>query len=91
MLNRFSRVRLFVTPWTVAHQAPLSMGFSRQEHWSGLLYPPLGDLPHPGIESVSPVSPALAGRLFTTIATWEAHWVYYIIKTDNNELWPQNV
>ena len=44
-----SCVRLFATPWTVAHQDPLSMGFSRQEHWSGLPCPPPGDLPHPGI------------------------------------------
>ena len=49
----------FVTPWTVAHQAPLSMGFPRQEYWSGLPFPPPGDLPDPGIE---PGSPALAGR-----------------------------
>ena len=46
-------------PWTVAHQAPLSMEFSRQEYWSGLPCPPLGDLPNPGIEPMSPVSPAL--------------------------------
>ena len=45
-----SRVRLFVTPWTVAYQAPLSMGFSRQEYWSGLPFPSPGDLPNPGIE-----------------------------------------
>ena len=51
-----SRVRLFVTPWTVARQAPLSMGFSRQEYWSGLPFPSSGDLPNPGIE---PGSPAL--------------------------------
>ena len=50
MLSRFSHVGLFVTPWTVAHQAPLSMGFSRQENWSGLSCPPPGDLPDPGIE-----------------------------------------
>ena len=49
-----SRVRLFVTPWTVAHQAPLSMGFSRQEYWSGLQFPSPGDLPNPGIEPRSP-------------------------------------
>ena len=54
---------------------PRSMGFSRQEYWSGLPCPPLGDLPDPGIEPVSITSPALAGRLFTTRATWEAHWV----------------
>ena len=43
-----------VTPWTVAHQAPVSMGFSRQDDWSRLLYPPPGDLPHPGIKPASP-------------------------------------
>jgi len=52
-----------VTPWTVAHQAPLSMGFSRQEHWSGLPFSPPGHLPNPGIERASP---ALAGRFLTT-------------------------
>ena len=52
--------------WTVAHQAPLSMGFSRQEYWSGLPFPPPRDLPNPGIESMFPVSPALAGGFFTT-------------------------
>ena len=55
----FGRVQHFVTLWTVAHQAPLSMGFSRQEHWSRLPFPSPGDLPDPGIKSMSPVSPAL--------------------------------
>ena len=50
-------VRLFVTLWAVAHQAPLSMGFYRQEDWSGLPFPTPGDLPDPGIKPVSPVSP----------------------------------
>ena len=54
-----SHVRLFPTPWTVAHQDPLSMGFSRQEYWSGLPCPPPGHLPDPGIERTSPVPPAL--------------------------------
>ena len=58
--------------WTLAHQALLSMGFSRQEYWSGLLCTPLGDLPNPGIELASLMSPALAGGFFTTSATWEA-------------------
>ena len=58
-----SRVRLSATPGTVAHQAPLSMGLSRQEHWSGLPFPSAQDLPYPEIE---PVSPALAGGFFTT-------------------------
>ena len=72
VLSCFSRVRLCATPWTAAHQAPLSMGFSRQEYWSGLPCPPLGDLPDPGIKPTSLVSPALAGGFFTTSATWEA-------------------
>ena len=58
----------FVTLGTVVCQAPLSKGFSRQEHWSGLPSLPPGDLPDPGIKSISPVSPALAGRFFTTEA-----------------------
>ena len=55
----------FVTPWTIAHQAPLSMGFPRQEYWSRLTFPSLGHLPDSGIEPVAPVSPALIGRFFT--------------------------
>ena len=54
VLNCFSRVRLLATPWTVAHQAPLSMGFTRQEYWSGLPCIPPGDLPDSGTESMSP-------------------------------------
>ena len=57
-------VQLFVTLWTVAHQAPLSRGFSRQEYWSGLLFPTPGDLPNPGIKLVCPMFPTLAGRFF---------------------------
>ena len=53
-----------VTPWTVAHQAPLSMGFSRQEYWSRLPFPSPGDLLHPGIKPMSPASPASSGRFF---------------------------
>ena len=59
------RVRLFATPWTVAHQAPLSMGFPRPEYWSGLPFPSPGDLPSSGIELKSLASPALAGGFFT--------------------------
>ena len=62
-VQSLSHVQLFVTPWTVACHAPLSMEFSRQECWSGLPFPPPGDLPEPGIK---PSSPALAGRFFTT-------------------------
>ena len=57
--HSLSGVWLFATPWTVAHGAPLSMGFSRQEYWSGLPFPPPGALPHPGIEHETPVSSAL--------------------------------
>ena len=71
LLNHFSCVQLFVTPWTVAHQAPLFIGFSRQEYWSGLPCPPPGDRPDPGIGPASLMSPALAGGFFTTSATWE--------------------
>ena len=60
-----------MTSWTAAHQAPLSVGFPRQESWSGLPFPPPGDLPHPGTEPVSLVPPALAGRFFTTVVRYE--------------------
>ena len=77
VLSRFTRVRLFATPWTVARQAPLSTGFSRQEYWSGLPCPPPGDLPDSGIIPVSLPSPALAGSFFTASVTWEAQgWDY---------------
>ena len=61
-----SRVWFFATPWTVTQQAPLSMGFSRQEYLSGLLFPTPGELPDPGIKLASLVSPTLVGRYFTT-------------------------
>ena len=67
-----SRVRLFATQWTVVPQAPLSMGLSRQEYWSGLPFPSPRDLPNPGIKPTSLTSPALAGRFFTISTTWEA-------------------
>ena len=60
MLSCFSHVRLFATPWTVACQAPLSMGFSRQEYWNGLPVPSPGDLPNPGIKPSSPALQAVA-------------------------------
>ena len=72
MLSYFSHVRLSATLWTIAHQAPLSMGFSRQEHSSGLPCPPPGDLPDPRIKPESPVAPALADRFVITSTTWEA-------------------
>ena len=71
MLSHCNHVQLCVTLWTVACQAPLSMGFSRQEYWSGLLCPPPGDLPDLGVEPMSLMSPALAGGFFTISATWD--------------------
>ena len=88
-VQSFSHVLLFATPWTVAWQPPLSRGFSRQEYWSELLFPPPGDLPDPGIEPVSPASPANTGRLILYHwATWEAqsekeNWFKF-------ELWKYN-
>ena len=73
MLSHFSHVWLSATLWTAACQAPLSMGFSRQEYWSGLTCPPSGHLSNPGIEPKSLKSPALAGGSFTTSATREPH------------------
>ena len=72
MLSHFSYVWLFVTLWTVAHQ-----GFSRQEYWSGLPCPPPGDLPDPGIEPPSLMSPTLVGRFFTTSVTLDALLCFY--------------
>ena len=69
--SRFCRVRLCVTLWTVARQAPLPMGFSRQEYWSGLPCPPPGNLSDPGIEPTSLMSPALVGGFFTTSTDWK--------------------
>ena len=71
VLSSFSCLPLRGPTVCVAHQAPLSMGFSKQEHWSGLPCPPLGDLPHPEIGPESFKSPALSGGFFTTRATWE--------------------
>ena len=73
-LRHSSHVLLIVTPWTVACQSPLSMEFSRQEHWSGLPFPPLGDLPNPGIEPMSLVSPSLVWRFFN-IASLGSPWL----------------
>ena len=74
MLSHFRRVQLFVTLWTVALQASLSIEFSRQEYWSGLPSPLPGDLANPGTELTSLTSPLLAGGCFTTSAIWEAHY-----------------
>ena len=70
MLSRLSRVLLYAILWTVAHQALLSMEFSRQESWGGLPRPSLGGLSNPGIKPASLASPALAGRFFITSATY---------------------
>ena len=67
-----SHVRRFGTPWTATRQAPLSVRFPRQDYWSGLPFPPLGYLPNPGIEPISPSSPALANGFIITGSTWEA-------------------
>ena len=76
MLSCFSRVQFCATPWTAAHQAPLSMGFSRQAYCNGLPFPSSGDLPGPGIKTASLSSPLLAGRFFITSATREAQNSY---------------
>ena len=76
VLSHFSRVQLFATLWTVAHRDPQSMGFSRQEYWSGLLCPPPGDPPNPGVKPASLMSPALAGGFFTTNFTWEVPHIH---------------
>ena len=73
---RLSGVQLFVTLWTVAFQAPLSMGFPRQEYWSGLSYLPPEDLPDVGIEPASFMSLALAGGFFTVSGPWEGYHLH---------------
>ena len=73
VVNCLCVVWLFETPWTIAHQAPLSMGFTRQEYWSGLPFPSSGDLPNAGIKCKPPMSPALAGRFFTTEQPGKPH------------------
>ena len=79
-----SCVWLFAIPWTVAHQAPLFMEFSRQEYWSGLPFSPPEDLPDPGIE---PASPALAGGFCTASATWEAPVICCTVPPSYVALW----
>ena len=72
VLSHFSHVRLFATLWTLVHQAPPFMKFSSQGYWSGLSFPPPGNLLDPGIDPASLMVPALAGMFFTTNPTWEA-------------------
>ena len=74
MLSLLSLFSYSATPWTVACQAPLSMGFPRQEHWSGLPFPSRGDIPNPGWE---PTSPALAGVFFAAEPPWKPQKCYY--------------
>ena len=75
MLSHFSHVQLFATPWTIAHQTPLSMEFSRQEYWGGLPCPSPVDLPNPGIKPGSFMSSALMGGFFTTSTPWKPNVV----------------
>ena len=95
MLSHLSRVWLCATLWTVALQVPLSVGFSRQEHWSRLPSPPPGDLPNPGIEPQSLMSTALASEFFTTSAPWETQTYivmyvnYFSIKLEKERGPPQ--
>ena len=92
-----SCIWFFATPWTVAHQTPLSMEFSRQEYWSVLPFAPPGDLPDPGIEPMTPASPALAGRVFTTASPglgfklrcvwfWSSGLLHYFTKAEEPEI-----
>ena len=74
----------YVTLWTVARQAPLSVGFSRQEYWRGLPCPPPGDLPDPGIKPASLMFPALLGGFFTTSVTWEVQDLLYSYINQNS-------
>ena len=74
MLSHFSCIQLFATLRTVVGHAPLSMGLSKPEYWSGVPFPSPGDLPNPGIKLVSPV---LAGMFFTISTTWEASHVHF--------------
>ena len=83
-----SHAHLFTTLWTVAHQAPLSMGFPRQEYWNGLPFPSLGEIPDPGIKLAYPASPTSTSRFFTTDPSGESkstvvivtnYWITYTI------------
>ena len=79
-VKSLSHVRLFATPWTIAHQVPLTMGFSRQEYWSGLPFPTPGDLLDPGFKPTSLSSPALTCRLFTTAPPGKPLYRHYKAK-----------
>ena len=87
--SHFSHLQLFVTPWTIALQAPLSMGFSRQGYWSGLPFPSPGDLPNPGIEPVSPVVPALQAD-YLLLSHWRSPLCqrdFHLIQGTNEPSW----
>ena len=90
VLSRLSCDRLFATPWTGARQAPLPMGFSRQEYWSELPCPPLGNLPDPGIEHESLTSSALAGGVLPLATTWEAHIKHTVHLTTVHLTWAKH-
>ena len=79
LLSCFSRVRLCATPETAAHQAPPSLRFSRQEHWSGLSFPYPEDLPNPGINPTCLMSPVLGDEFFTSNATWKNQSVLRVL------------
>ena len=81
-MKSLSRVRLFATPWTVTYQAPLSMGFSRQEYWSGLPFPSPGDLPDPGVE---PGSPALQANALNSEPPGKPYVGVFICKKNSGE------
>ena len=86
MLSHFSCVQLFETPWTIACQAPLSLGFSRKGYWSGLPCPPPGAFSNAGIEPVPFRSPLLAGGFFNTSATFVLYLLYCLIYFSEHEL-----
>ena len=83
VLSHSVKSDFLATPWTVAHQAPLSMGFPRQEYWSMLQLPTPGDLPNPGIKPIFLESPALAEGFFTTSITWEDYIIHKFTKYVN--------
>ena len=77
-----SCVQFIVNPWTVTCQAPLSVGFPRQEYWSELPFPPPGHLPNPGIKPMSPEAPALAGAFFTIEPPGKPWLIWLLLKID---------
>ena len=82
-----NHVLLFVTPWTLAHQAPLCMKFSRQEYGNRLLFPAIGDLPNPRIKPTSLASPALAGGFFITVPPGKPVYTWLKQYMMNLEMW----